>query len=538
MALKVRTKLLLLIVIPLIASLSIALLGVSSLQKVSGTAASLTQARIVPVLQLERIARQYNQNLIDMAHKTRAQMMLWQEAEKSLGVAREQVAGEWQEFLDRDLSPEEQTVLANSPQAIALANQSMSTLAGFIEERSSYGMGNYVDLVMYSEVEPVLTLIDELIQVQESLATQAGQKAGDVALGSMRLLLLAVAVMTVLVITLGWWLNAGITMRMHKLLSVITDIEQHKDLSIRAQLPPGDEFGDMGRRFDRMMTEIGQLVAGLQAVGAEMTSAANQSLEINEQSTQLSRSQSIEIDALVSEMDQVRASADVVLANVTSADQMSQNAQALASAGDETVQQTLEAIHQVADIVSHAADGMGEVKRDSENIGTVLEVIKSIAEQTNLLALNAAIEAARAGEQGRGFAVVADEVRQLASRTSASTQEIQEIITTLQQGASSASQKMLMGAEATSSAVSQAQAARVSLEAILEGIYTISLRSNDIQDASGSQRAAVSSVGQRAESIDHLAQQCSASSLSALESSRTVTQLAQQLGKKLSNFSV
>ncbi|MGH1373302.1 MAG: methyl-accepting chemotaxis protein [Cellvibrionaceae bacterium] len=538
MALKVRTKLMLLIIIPLVASLATAFLGVSSLKRVSGTAASLTEARIVPVLRLERIARQYNKNLVDMAHKTRAQMMFWQEADKSLAEAREQVAAEWKEFLDRELSAEEQAVLAKYPQAIALAEQSMLTLAGFIDEQSSYSMGNYVDLTMYAEVEPALNMIDELIQVQELLATQAGEQAGEVALSSMRLLLLAVAVMTVLVIGLGWWLNAGITRRMHKLLSVITDIEQEKDLSIRADLPPGDEFGDMGRRFDRMMTEIGQMVAGLQTMGLEMTASANQSLDINEQSTQQSRSQSVEIDALVSEMDQVKTSADVVLANVKLADEVSQNAQALASAGDQTVQQTVEAIHQVADIVRQAADGMSDVKRDSENIGTVLEVIKSIAEQTNLLALNAAIEAARAGEQGRGFAVVADEVRQLASRTSASTQEIQDIITTLQQGAVSASQKMLNGAEATSSAVSQAQAARVSLEAILEGIHTISLRSGDIHSASNSQRDVVSRLGQRAESIDRLAQECSASSSGALESSRSVTNLAQQLGSELSRFKV
>lgn len=538
MTLKVRTKLILLIFIPLAASLAIALLAVTSLGKVSGTAATLTEERIAPVLQLERIARQYNQNLVDMAHKTRAQMMFWQEAEQSLMTAREKVRQEWQGFLNRELSPEEQLVLDKYPRAIALAEQSMSTLDGFIKEQSSYRMGNYVDLTLYPEVEPVLNLIDELIQVQELLATQAGQKADSVAAESVRLLLLAVAVMTVFVVALGWWLNTGITRRMHKLLTVITDIEQHKDLSIRADLPQGDEFGDMGRRFDRMMTEIGQLVAGLQTMGVEMSVAATQLLEINEQSTQQSASQSIEIEAMVTEMDQVKASADVVLANVKSAGEVSRHGQDLAATGDQTVQQTVEAIHHVAEIVRQAADSMDDVKRDSDNIGSVLEVIKSVAEQTNLLALNAAIEAARAGEQGRGFAVVADEVRQLASRTSASTQEIQNIITSLQQGALSASQKMLSGAEATSAAVNQARVAGVSLDEILEGIHTISLRSNDIQDASDGQREVVLRVARRVERIDQLAYQCSNSSASALASSRTVTQLAQHLGQRLSSFKV
>jgi len=538
MTLKVRTKLILLIVVPLIASLAIALLGMSSLKKVSGTATALTDERIAPVLQLERIARQYNQNLVDMAHKTRAQMMFWQEAEKSLAAARIELEQEWQRFLSRELSPEEQSVFDKYPQAILLADQSMSALAGFIEQQSSYGMGNYVDLELYPAVEPVLNLIDELIQVQEVLATQAGQQADKVATDSVRLLMIAVGVMTVFVVGLGWWLNSGITRRIHRLLTVITDIEQRKDLSIRVNLPQGDEFGDMGRRFDRMMAEIGQLMQGLQNTGLEMTGAANQLLEVNEQSTQQSRSQNIEIENMVIEMEQVKESADVVLANVESADEVSRKAQQLASSGNQTVQQTVAAINQVANVVRQAADEMDEVKRDSDNIGTVLEVIKSIAEQTNLLALNAAIEAARAGEQGRGFAVVADEVRQLASRTSASTQEIQDIITTLQQGTSSASQQMLRGAEATADAVTQAQIAGDSLEAILNGINTISLRSTDIQHASDGQREVVARLGQSAKRIDQLAHQCTHYSASALESSRTVTQLAQHLGEKLSNFSV
>lgn len=538
MTLTVRTKLILLIVIPLAASLAIALSSMTSLKKISGTATSLTQERIVPVLQLERIARQYTHNLVDMAHKTRAQMMFWKEAQDALTTARVELEQEWAGFLERELSPQEQAVLDKYPEAIASAEKSMSKLADFIEQQSSYGMGNYVDLELYQEVEPVLQLINELIQVQEMLATQAGQKASDVAKDGVQLLMIDVGILTIFVLGLGWWLNAGITRRMDRLLTVITDIEQHKDLSIRADLPQGDEFGDMGRRFDRMMSEIGQLMEGLQHMGLEMTDAANQLLAVNEYSTQQSTSQSDEIDTMTSEMEQVKESADVVLANVKSANDVSRQTQQLASAGNQTVQETVAAINGVADIVRQAADGMDDVKRDSDNIGSVLEVIKSIAEQINLLALNAAIEAARAGEQGRGFAVVADEVRQLASRTADSTQEIQDIITTLQQGASSASQKMIASADATTAAVSQAQTSGRSLEAILEGIDTIGLRSADIQYASDGQREVVARLSDSAQRVDQLAHECADSSSTALQSSRTVTQLARQLGEKLSSFKV
>jgi len=229
---------------------------------------------------------------------------------------------------------------------------------------------------------------------------------------------------------------------------------------------------------------------------------------------------------------------NVVLANVDAAAEISQQTQQRAQTGNQTVLDTVSAINHVASVVRESADGIESVKRDSDNIGTVLEVIKSIAEQTNLLALNAAIEAARAGEQGRGFAVVADEVRQLASRTALSTQEIQDIITNLQQGASTASRDMIKGAEATTSAVTQAQAAGSSLASIVQSIHTIGETSQQIHQASDEQQRVVDRVAVNVERIDGLARQCAEYSSNALSSGQSLADIGRQLGDKLSVFKV
>ncbi len=538
MKLRVRSKLLLLVVIPVLAALGIAALGVNSLLTVTQTATQLTEDRVIPVWRLSRIARHYTQNVVDLAHKTRAQMLFWHEAEGVLNNASALIDREWKVYLEGPLTETERTILNRYPNAIEQAHQSIQKLQGYIDEQSSYSIGNYVDLELYLEIDPVLGLIDELVQAQEQLAKEAGDRAQQVADAGVQRLVAAVIGTILFVVLLGWWLNAGITRRMDRMLSVITEIELHKDLSIRANLPQGDEFGDMGRRFDRMMAEIGQLIAQLQQMGVGMTDAATNLLKVNEQSKQQAVEQSQDIATVVDGMAQVHAATDVVLGNVEAADEVSRDAREKALTGDQTVQDTVAAINSVAQIVKSSASGMEQLRRDSDNIGSVLEVIKSIAEQTNLLALNAAIEAARAGEQGRGFAVVADEVRQLASRTSASTLEIQEIISNLQQGTQAASRQMLEGASATDLAVQQAQRAGVALVSLTEGFVTIGERSKAIKTACTQQRQLIDVAASGAERVDELAQQGASLASETLDSSRSVKQLASELGVKLKAFRV
>lgn len=538
MALKVRTKLLLLMLMPLLAALAIALLGVTSLATVTDTATRLKEERLVPVWRLHRISREYTEGVVDLAHKTRAQMMLWSEAQARLEQAAVTLDQEWAVFLAGPLTAQEYAILAAHPHAIDAARASIAQLQRFTEQQSGYDMGNYVDLSLYQSIDPALALIEELVQAQELLANQAGAQAQGVADKGTRNLITAVVVLMLLVMSLGWWLNAGITSRMTRMLTVITRIEQQKDLSIRVDLPQGDEFGDMGRRFDRMMAEIGQLMGQLQQMGLEMADAAENLLRVNEQNKRQALQQSTEIAGMVGDMEQMQAAAQTVLHQVGAAEMVRQDAQNLAESGDQTVQQSVAAINHVAGIVQGAASDMDVLKQDSDNIGTVLEVIKAIAEQTNLLALNAAIEAARAGEQGRGFAVVADEVRQLASRTSASTQEIRHIINSIQQGILHASQQMLTGARATDSAVVQAQQAGESLEAMMQGFATIGARSAEIKAVSDEQRDLVLRAGEGAVRIDDLARHGAALSSEALDTSRSVSALASELGLRLGAFKV
>jgi len=190
----------------------------------------------------------------------------------------------------------------------------------------------------------------------------------------------------------------------------------------------------------------------------------------------------------------------------------------------------------LASEVENAADVIDKLRQDSENIGTVLDVIKGIAEQTNLLALNAAIEAARAGEQGRGFAVVADEVRTLASRTQESTQEIQEMIERLQSRSSDAVNVMEQGRSRAEKTVDQAAMAGDSLDAITNSVASINEMNTLIAAASEEQSSVSEEINRNVVNINSLADDSVQGAQQTTSESEALAALAQRLQDLVSQF--
>ncbi len=212
-----------------------------------------------------------------------------------------------------------------------------------------------------------------------------------------------------------------------------------------------------------------------------------------------------EVDKVATAMTEMSATVHEVARNATEAAEAAQRADEETTKGKMVVSQAIEAIDLLANEVNDAAQVIHRLEQDSDEIGAVLDVIRGIAEQTNLLALNAAIEAARAGEQGRGFAVVADEVRTLAQRTQQSTQEIQNMIERLQSGAQDAVKAMEQGRSRAQVGVEQAAEAGTSLETIAQAVGTISDMNTQIATAAEEQSVVAEEINLNIVSISDMA---------------------------------
>lgn len=214
-----------------------------------------------------------------------------------------------------------------------------------------------------------------------------------------------------------------------------------------------------------------------------------------------------EAESVVSAMAEMSSTVHEVSQNAIAAAQAARDANQEAESGQKVVNSVTSAIHSLADEVERAATAIQKLEEDSESIGAILEVIRGIADQTNLLALNAAIEAARAGEQGRGFAVVADEVRTLAQRTQEATEEINDMIARLQEGSSNAVKVMAEGRKQAELSVEQASKAGESLQAINTAVGSISEMNDQIASAVEQQTAASDNIGGNLTRINELAEE-------------------------------
>jgi methyl-accepting chemotaxis protein len=327
--------------------------------------------------------------------------------------------------------------------------------------------------------------------------------------------LISTGVVMTIVVTLLLFATAvpivrGIKQSIDDVVRSLKDIAQENgDLTVRIATKSEDEIGELVYWFNQFMDKLQGVVKDVVEASLPLSNLAQnlrglteetqRTIDIQQQSAQNAK---LAVDTMSGSVDGVAHSAAQAAADAN-------EATSAAGEGRQIVQQTVSSIQQLAENVRETADVIGRLESDSNKVGSVLDVIKGIAEQTNLLALNAAIEAARAGEQGRGFAVVADEVRTLASRTQQSTEEIQSTIEQLQSAAHSAVEVMSRGTEQATNSVETANRAGVSLETITSTIGRINQMNEQIAHNTEDQRSVAVDIVKHVEEIHQRTEQTS-----------------------------
>ncbi len=294
----------------------------------------------------------------------------------------------------------------------------------------------------------------------------------------------------------------------------------------------------MSKTFDSLLKKIHQTLTEVVGIVNKLNNASNQLANSSETTSTHIHNKRLETDMVATAMNEMAMTAQEVAQNAASTASGAEDANQQAQQGHGIVSNTVNGISVLASGVQIASESIDKVSSDSQEIGRVLDVIKGIAEQTNLLALNAAIEAARAGEQGRGFAVVADEVRSLASRTETSTQEIQQMIERLQQGSEHAVSLMQTSNQQADTSVEQASSAGDALQKITESVASINDMAAQIATAAEEQTSVNEEIKRNITNISTISDSTSVEADNTHNSSKELEELANNLNFLVSQFKV
>ena len=354
----------------------------------------------------------------------------------------------------------------------------------------------------------------------------------------MKELLLYGGLVLVLLIGLSLMVAGSVVGPIKRLRAVMGEVKETGNLCKRVDISNKDEVGEMAGSFNSLLTSLQDSFTEVRLAADQTTDAAGQLSVITEQTKTGVNDTKLQTEQVATAMTEMSATVQEVANNASMAAEAAQTADENAVSGKQVVATTVDAINQLAHEVQQGAEVIQRLESDAENISTVLEVIRGIADQTNLLALNAAIEAARAGEQGRGFAVVADEVRTLAKRTQDSTEEIHQMIEKLQEGVCDAVDVMASGRNQANVSVEQAAKAGQSLDRITDAVGRISDMNIQIASAVEEQSVVAEEINRNVTSITDVAFQTADGANQTAVASEQLRCLADGLDQKVSRYQV
>ena len=351
--------------------------------------------------------------------------------------------------------------------------------------------------------------------------------------------LTAVVITLVLVgiaVAIGITFATKLTQPILALSKGINYVDEHSDLTHRVNNKSADEIGQASKTLNHMLEKFRSSMEHVSGSTTMLTNAADMMSTVTQETNDGIKQQFVETDQVATAINEMTATVQEVAKNATEAAKAADQADEQASNGRRTVEQTINSIDQLATELGTVADAIDQLSVKSENIGAVMDVIKGIAEQTNLLALNAAIEAARAGEQGRGFAVVADEVRTLAGRTQDSAGEIETMVTELQTDMKKAVSAMQSSKQQTQDSVETAASAGEALNVITRSISTINEMNTMIASAAEEQSSVTDEINKNIESIRVISERSTEGASQTTQSSEELRQLALELQQLVAQF--
>ncbi len=427
-----------------------------------------------------------------------------------------------------------------SPQIKELFNVGLTMAKRYISE--GVDAGNALMKGPGGFDEASLRLAEKLEELVNELGREVGS-ANDAMLGAQKktftlLISFSVGGLLLLMISMAVLYN-NVIPPLNNVQRALRDINRgHGDLTKHVPSYGGHEIGTIVNEFNSFVSSLRSMIIELVNHSSQLSNATSHMNDLSKETTQVVDRQRKETDQVADSVNEMTATSQEVAGHAAQAASATQEVNSQALNGKHVVSQSIEAINTLAGDVDRATEVINNLEKDSESIGSVLDVIRDIADQTNLLALNAAIEAARAGEQGRGFAVVADEVRTLASRTQESTQEIQAMIERLQTGSGHAVEVMEKGRSQAEKSVEQAAKGGEALESISTAIETINNMTIQIASAAEEQTAVTEEINRSVNSIREATEATADGANKTASSGESLAHMAGKLQSIVNRFTV
>jgi methyl-accepting chemotaxis protein len=438
--------------------------------------------------------------------------------------------------------------IEQADQALALAEQLKTTVkdAGYLTVLGEVGthISNFNDKLteytglLASEAKVTEQLADSAKQVVQKVneAYDAQDQAMQAELKSNSMQIIGSSILALLVgLIAAWVITRLIVAPLRSVIKVAQQIASG-DLTATVEVKRRDEIGQLMLAMQQMGAGLSGIVSGLQAGIEQLATSAHSLSAVTEQTNLEVNSQREETEQVATAMNQMTATVHDVARNAEEAANAAQTADDKVESGQKVVRQSMQRIEALATSATSASHSIENLSAEIQNIGKVLGVIKSVAEQTNLLALNAAIEAARAGEQGRGFAVVADEVRALAKRTQQSTEEIERLVISLQSGAQASVTQIQSSGELVKMAVSDALQTESALGSIAAAVSLIQQMNQQIAAAAEEQSSVAEEINRSVTSIRASADQSATAMQGNAASSIELAQLGTELKGMVGHF--
>lgn len=378
----------------------------------------------------------------------------------------------------------------------------------------------------------------KVIEFNQQHASGSVAQAKNSASNSITLFVGLAVAATVLVMGLGVWILRAIREPLRQTLRAVSHIESSLDFTHRVPAAGKDEIGELVIAFNRLLDTVQQSFGSISQNIRDMTHSAHQMVDASSDLSRVATSSSEAAAHMAATVEEVTVCINHVAERARDADQNAVSSGHLAAEGEQVIQSTVSEINGISSSVHDAANEITSLREQSQQIQAVLSVIKDIADQTNLLALNAAIEAARAGEQGRGFAVVADEVRKLAERTSNSTTEITQTVNQIKDGANRAVSRMNQVVESVNHGVAYARDAGDAILRIRGASEGVVGYVSEISEAITEQSSASTAIAQQLEQIAKMAGDTSGAAQQAVNSASQLCALADLVQQTLGRYRI